>query len=149
MIIDEVKVFIVERQIGGSPPDIDTDFEGNRRDEVKRYIEERYGIDNVCSIGTYGTFKTKAALRDLCRISGVPPQTLNYFAAMMEESDNNYESVFKQAVQTKIFKDFIQENFDEKFKIFMELETWLRSGQIEPKDIQDLFDTIGYDSLKT
>ena len=38
---------------------------------------------------------------------------------------------------------------DEKFKIFMELETWLRSGQIEPKDIQDLFDTIGYDSLKT
>lgn len=104
--------FLNKGRIGRGLPDADTDVESNRRDEVKRYIEERYGIDNVCSIGTYGTFKTKAALRDLCRISGVPPQTLNYFAAMMEESDNNYESVFKQAVQTKIFKDFIQENYD-------------------------------------
>lgn len=104
--------FLNKGRIGRGLPDADTDVESNRRDEVKRYIEERYGIDNVCSIGTYGTFKTKAALRDLCRISGVPPQTLNYFAAMMEESDNNYESVFKQAVQTKVFKDFVQENYD-------------------------------------
>lgn len=103
--------FLNRGRIGRGLPDIDTDFEGSRRDEVKRYMEERYGVDNVCSIGTYGTFKTKAAVRDLCRVQGTPPQTVNYFAAMMEESVGNYESIFKQAVENNKFKEFIQENY--------------------------------------
>lgn len=103
--------FLNKGRIGRGLPDIDTDFEGNRRDEVKRYMEERYGVDNVCSIGTYGTFKTKAAVRDLCRVQGTPPQTVNYFASMMEESDGNYESIFKQALSNNKFKEFIQDNY--------------------------------------
>lgn len=104
--------FLNEGRIGRGLPDIDTDFSGERRDEVKRYMEQRYGIDNVCSIGTYGTFKTKAAIRDLSRFSNVSLQTVNYFAAMIEESNSSYEDIFKQAVANKRFKEFVQESYD-------------------------------------
>lgn len=49
------------------PPDIDTDFDPRIREEVKREIVEAFGHDNVCSIGTYQTYKTKAVILDVAR----------------------------------------------------------------------------------
>lgn len=46
-----------------SPPDVDIDFDYYRRDEVFDYITRKYGADYCCKIGTYNTFKAKAALR--------------------------------------------------------------------------------------
>jgi DNA polymerase III subunit alpha len=104
--------FLNEGRIGRSLPDLDTDFAGNRRGEVKRYIEERYGINNVCSIGTYGTFKLKAAFRDLCRHKGIEPQVLNYFASMIGESSDELHTLFYDAAETPALKTFINENSD-------------------------------------
>lgn len=53
-------------------PDIDVDFADDRRDEVKKYMVEKYGADKVASIMTIGTMAAKGALRDTCRILGVP-----------------------------------------------------------------------------
>ena len=104
--------FLNEGRIGKSLPDLDSDFAGNRRGEVKRYIEERYGVDNVCSIGTYGTFKLKAAFRDICRFKGVEPQILNYFAKMISESSDELQTLFYDAAETPLLKKFISENSD-------------------------------------
>ena len=103
--------FLNEGRIGRSLPDLDTDVQGSRRDEVKRYIESRYGAQNVCSIGTYGTFKLKAAFRDICRMKGVPAQQMNYFAAMLElrESDGDINQLFIDASRIPALKDFIEE----------------------------------------
>jgi DNA polymerase-3 subunit alpha len=51
-----------------SMPDFDIDFCMNKRDQVIRYVTEKYGQHNVGQIITYGTLKAKAALRDVGRV---------------------------------------------------------------------------------
>ena len=53
-----------------SMPDIDLDFADTRRDEVIRYVEEKYGKDNVSQIITFGTMAARAAFRDVGRVLG-------------------------------------------------------------------------------
>lgn len=53
-------------------PDIDTDFEDKRRDEVKEYLQDRFGKDKVASISTFVYFKDKNSVRDAARVFGVP-----------------------------------------------------------------------------
>ncbi|MBF0846358.1 hypothetical protein IR145_02580, partial [Streptococcus danieliae] len=44
-----------------SMPDIDIDFQDTRRDEVIKYVEEKYGVDRVAQIIVFGSFQAKAA----------------------------------------------------------------------------------------
>ncbi len=53
-----------------SMPDIDIDFADDRRDEVIRYVVERYGADRVAQIVTFGTLAAKASVRDVGRAMG-------------------------------------------------------------------------------
>lgn len=55
-----------------SMPDFDVDFCEERRDEVIRYVAERYGEDRVAQIITFGTLQPRAALRDVGRVMGLP-----------------------------------------------------------------------------
>ena len=52
-------------------PDIDMDFQDDRRDEVLAYVTERYGQDRVAQIITFGTLGAKASLRDVGRSLGM------------------------------------------------------------------------------
>src|SRR6266508_1000907 len=54
-----------------SMPDMDIDFSDDRRDEVIRYVAERYGRDRVAHIITFGTLGAKAAIRDVGRVLGM------------------------------------------------------------------------------
>ncbi|WP_447002429.1 DNA polymerase III subunit alpha [Saccharothrix isguenensis] len=49
-------------------PDIDIDFDDRRRGEMIRYASEKYGHDRVAQVITFGTIKTKAALKDSARV---------------------------------------------------------------------------------
>ncbi|MBU2008340.1 MAG: DNA polymerase III subunit alpha [Chloroflexi bacterium] len=53
-------------------PDIDLDFQDDRRDEVIAYITRKYGPDRVAQIITFGTMGARAALRDVGRALGMP-----------------------------------------------------------------------------
>jgi DNA polymerase-3 subunit alpha len=55
-----------------SMPDIDTDFCVERRDEVIRYVTDKYGKDRVAQIVTFGTMAARAAVRDAGRALAVP-----------------------------------------------------------------------------
>ncbi|MFQ8584097.1 MAG: DNA polymerase III subunit alpha [Holdemania massiliensis] len=55
-----------------SMPDIDTDFPDNRRDEVIRYVAEKYGEKHVAHIATFGTLGAKQVLRDVGRVMEIP-----------------------------------------------------------------------------
>jgi DNA polymerase-3 subunit alpha len=48
-------------------PDIDIDFCQQRRGEVIQYVKEKYGMENVAQIGTFGTLAARAAIRDVGR----------------------------------------------------------------------------------
>lgn len=54
-----------------SQPDIDTDFADTRRDDVLRYVEQKYGKDHVAQIITFGTMAARAAVRDVGRALGL------------------------------------------------------------------------------
>jgi DNA polymerase-3 subunit alpha len=55
-----------------SMPDIDLDFDERRRGEMIRYATNKYGDDRVAQIITYGTIKSKQALKDSTRVLGYP-----------------------------------------------------------------------------
>lgn len=102
--------FLNEGRIGKSLPDIDTDFQGSRRDEVKQYMRDRYGYENVCVVGTYTTFAARGALKDLGKEKGIDFAETNYISGALEDSYTNMRDLFVQATKKPILKDFIQEH---------------------------------------
>jgi DNA polymerase-3 subunit alpha len=55
-----------------SMPDFDIDFCQDRRDEVIRYVQNKYGHDRVAQIITFGKLQARAVLRDVGRVLGLP-----------------------------------------------------------------------------
>jgi len=67
------------------PPDIDIDFEKERRGEVIEYVKQRYGHEMVCQIGTFGTLAARAAIKDVGRALGVPLVQVNQLTEMVPD----------------------------------------------------------------
>lgn len=63
-----------------SMPDIDIDFEDNRRSEVIDYVVKKYGMDHVAQIITFGTMAARAAVRDVGRVLEVSYQDTDKIA---------------------------------------------------------------------
>ena len=55
-----------------SMPDFDMDFCQERRDEVIRYVQDKYGHDRVAQIITFGKLQARAVLKDVGRVLGLP-----------------------------------------------------------------------------
>ena len=53
-------------------PDIDTDFPDNKREEVIKYVIDKYGKNRVCGIVTFGTLGAKQVIRDVSRVLNIP-----------------------------------------------------------------------------
>lgn len=71
-------------------PDIDLDFEDNKREQVKEHLRELYGENNIASISTFLTMKGKAVVRDVARVFDVPLKEVDEFAkniSYYEEGD--------------------------------------------------------------
>jgi DNA polymerase III subunit alpha len=66
-----------------SPPDFDIDFCERRRGEVLDYVRSRYGAGSVAQIGTFGTLKAKAVLKDVARVMGVAFAEANHLVSLI------------------------------------------------------------------
>ncbi|MGW2371117.1 DNA polymerase III subunit alpha [Kitasatospora sp. NPDC001683] len=55
-----------------NPPDVDIDFDDRQRDQMVRYVTEKYGAAYTAQVNTFGTIKAKAAVKDANRILGYP-----------------------------------------------------------------------------
>ena len=64
-------------------PDIDMDFQDDRRDEVLKYVSDKYGRDHVAQIITFGTLGPKAALRDTGRALALPYADVDQVARLV------------------------------------------------------------------
>lgn len=71
-----------------SMPDIDIDFCYDRRGEVINYVVKKYGEQNVAQIGTFGTMKAKAAIRDVGRVMDVPYSDVDKIAKLVPNELN-------------------------------------------------------------
>ncbi|MBL7126031.1 MAG: DNA polymerase III subunit alpha [Dehalococcoidales bacterium] len=67
-------------------PDIDLDFQDDRRDEVIAYVSQKYGQDHVAQIITFGTLGARAALRDVGRALGMPYSDVDRVARLVPYS---------------------------------------------------------------
>ena len=79
-------------------PDIDMDFQDDRRQEVINYCSSRYGREHVAHIITFGTFGARASVRDAGRALGMSLDSVDSIARMIPEKlnitidDSLYES---------------------------------------------------------
>ena len=62
------------------PPDIDVDFEHERREEVIQYVFQRYGRDRAALTAVASSYRATGALRDVARALGLPPDSVNALA---------------------------------------------------------------------
>lgn len=77
--------FLNKGRVKVSLPDVDTDVPGEKRPLVKRYMEERFGETQVCSVGTYTTLQIKQAINDVGKIYGASVPTLRRISKMIED----------------------------------------------------------------
>ncbi|MBC8511558.1 MAG: DNA polymerase III subunit alpha, partial [Dehalococcoidia bacterium] len=75
----------VERR---EPPDIDLDFQDDRRAEMIAYVTQQYGADHVAQIITFGTLGARAALRDVGRALGMPYSEVDRVARLVPSRPN-------------------------------------------------------------
>ena len=68
-----------------SMPDFDIDFCMDRREEVIRYVTERYGVERVGQIATFHSLKARGLVRDVCRVMGMQPSEANEIAKHVPE----------------------------------------------------------------
>ncbi len=69
-----------------SMPDIDIDFCMDRRDEVIKYVREKYGADHVSQIITFGTMLAKGVIRDVGRVLDVPYGEVDKVAKLVPDT---------------------------------------------------------------
>ncbi|MEW6495784.1 MAG: DNA polymerase III subunit alpha [Cyanobacteriota bacterium] len=66
-----------------SMPDIDTDFCIERRDEVIKYVTQKYGEDRVAQIITFNRLTSKAVLKDVARVLNIPYKEADHMAKLI------------------------------------------------------------------
>lgn len=97
---------------GGSLADVDSDYQSDRRQEVKEYLERRYNVNGqqrVFSAGTLTTLKIKAAIKDIARVHRVPLSIVNYITAIFDDDKMTWTDLFRLAATNKKVHKFIQD----------------------------------------
>ncbi|MNB98490.1 DNA polymerase III subunit alpha [compost metagenome] len=67
----------------GKLPDIDLDFCIKNRGRVMNYIMERFGKEHVANIATFGRLQTKAVIKDVGKVMGIPYEDVNNFTKLL------------------------------------------------------------------
>jgi DNA polymerase-3 subunit alpha len=80
-----------------SMPDVDVDFCFERRGEVIEYVRQKYGRESVCQIVTFGTMKSRAAVKDVGRTLGFTPGETDALAKLIPNQPN-FSMTVKEAV---------------------------------------------------
>lgn len=74
-----------------SMPDIDMDFEDSKRAAVIEHVKQLYGADHVCNIITFGTMQAKNAIKDLCRVKGLPVSYASTITGKLSDKAKNLQ----------------------------------------------------------
>jgi len=101
----------------GSMPDIDTDVEKSRRDEVIEYIRKRFGEKRVAQIVTLSSLGAKQVVRDVFKVAGVDENTKNIIAGLIPAKNDDHTSIsLAEAIKAvPKLKEYAED--DDKFDI--------------------------------
>jgi DNA polymerase III subunit alpha len=82
-----------------SMPDFDVDFCMNRRGEVIKYVEGKYGKDNVGQIATFHQLKARGVIRDIARVMELPYAEADRLAKLVPEPVQGKSPPVKEAIE--------------------------------------------------
>ena len=94
-------------------PDIDSDFESARREEVIKHVEEKYGFENVSQICSISYIKLKSGIKDVCRVLGIPIDLANKISQDIPWEE--YETLDEAISVDEKAKDYVNK-YPEIFK---------------------------------
>jgi len=116
-----------------SMPDIDIDFQDTRRDEVIKYVEEKYGQDKVAQIITFTTFQSKSAARESARILQFDEQTLKFISSNIS-STRTLKECYEISEELRTFIN--QSNINKRwFSIALSLENLPKNPSVHAAGI--------------
>lgn len=81
-----------------SPPDIDTDFADDRREEMIEYVTNKYGRDKVAQIITFGTMAARASVRDVGRALGLSYNFCDQVAKLIPMGSQGFPMTIERAL---------------------------------------------------
>ncbi|NUM72532.1 MAG: DNA polymerase III subunit alpha [Ignavibacteriaceae bacterium] len=88
-----------------SPPDIDLDFSWRERDEIVKYVFDKYGYDRVAMISTTVTFRARSAFRETAKVFGIPESEVSEYSKFIPWTDArnlpNLPQMFPEAKNLK------------------------------------------------
>ena len=111
----------------GDPPDIDVDFEHERREEVIRYIYQRYGRDRAAMVANVVTFKTRGALRAVGKALGVDDKLLQQMSKIA--SSRYFRGTGTENIVMALKQDYENDNPQAQkvsWKLWLQLSARLR-----------------------
>jgi DNA polymerase-3 subunit alpha len=103
-----------------SMPDIDTDFCIERRDDMIKYVTEKYGKDNVAQIITFNRMTSKAVLKDVARVLDIPYSESDRMAKLIPVSRGK-----PAKLKVMISEQTPAPEFKEKYDTDPQVRRWL------------------------
>ncbi len=100
-------------------PDIDIDFEYTKRDQVINYVKERYGVNNVANIMTFGTLGARQVIRDVGKALNVDSNLIDRLSNLLDPKMS-----LKDNLSNKFVNEFVSANKDIKkvYQVSFKLE---------------------------
>ncbi len=114
-------------------PDIDSDIADDRRDDVIKYITERYGEDKVAQIITFGTMMGRAAIRDVGRVLGMPYGEVDKIAKLIPPPRQGFHQTLDDALREVVELTELYKNDPQVKKLVdlaKKLETTVRQASV-------------------
>jgi DNA polymerase III alpha subunit len=118
-----------------SPPDIDIDFSWKERDQIIRYVFEKYGYDRVAMISTHVTMRARSAFREVAKTFGVPDGEISKMSRYIPWTDaRNLPNLSKMFPESKSL-NFESEPWKTIVSIAAKLANFPRHLSIHPGGI--------------
>ena len=102
-----------------SMPDIDVDFSDSKREMVIRYVREKYGQNSVSQIITFNTLSSRAVLKDVGRVLGIPLSTLESITKQIPVEQGKVRPL-AEALETVPDLKWVAESTDPKIRTLIE-----------------------------
>lgn len=93
-----------------SMPDIDIDFQDDRRDEVVEYVVNKYGQDHVAQIVTFNTYGPRVAIKDMGKVMGIPLARLEILAKMVPTNPKNKKTITQMYQSSAQFQSMVNQD---------------------------------------
>lgn len=102
-----------------SMPDIDIDFADDKRDKVIQYVRQKYGEQSVSQIITFGTLSSRAVLKDVGRVLGIPLSTIDSITKQIPVFQGKVTPL-AECFETIPELKWVKDSPDEKIKLLVE-----------------------------